>query len=36
MRNKYAFFKPYEYYNKNPKDILNYIKKYIYKIKYWL
>ena len=34
-KNKYIFLNPYQYYNKNPKDILNYIKK-IYKIKYWL
>ena len=35
-KKKYIFLNTHDYYNKNPKDILNYIKKYIYKIKYWL
>ena len=26
-KKKYVFLNPYQYYNKNPKDILNYIKK---------
>ena len=33
---KYVFLNTHDYYNKNPKDILNYIKKNIYKIKHWL
>ena len=28
-RKKYVFLNTHDYYNKNPKDILNYIKKYI-------
>ena len=32
---KKIFLNTHDYYNKNPKDILNYIKK-IYKIKHWL
>ena len=35
-KKKYVFLNTHDYYNKNPKDILNYIKKYIYKIKHWL
>ena len=35
-KKKYIFLNTHDYYNKNPKDILNYIKKNIYKIKYWL
>ena len=29
-KKKYVFLNTHDYYNKNPKDILNYIKKYIY------
>ena len=28
-KKKYVFLNTHDYYNKNPKDILNYIKKYI-------
>ena len=28
-KKKYIFLNTHDYYNKNPKDILNYIKKYI-------
>ena len=35
-KKKYVFLNTHNYYSKNPKDILNYIKKYIYKIKHWL
>ena len=35
-KKKYVFLNTHDYYSKNPKDILNYIKKYIYKIKHWL
>ena len=35
-KKKYIFLNTHDYYNKNPKDILNYIKKHIYKIKLWL
>ena len=34
-KKKYIFLNTHNYYNKNPRDILNYIKK-IYKIKHWL
>ena len=35
-KKKYIYFlNAHDYYNKNSKDILNYIKK-IYEIKYWL
>ena len=34
-KKKYVFLNTHDYYNKNPKDILNYIKN-IYKIKHWL
>ena len=33
---KYIFLNTHDYYSKNPKDILNYIKKSLYKIKHWL
>ena len=29
MIKKYIFLSTHDYYNKNPKDILNYFKKYI-------
>ena len=34
-KKKNIFLNPYQYYNQNPKIILNYIKN-IYKSKYWL